>query len=682
MKDKIIIYGGTTEGRILAETLAAYGIPVLVCVVTSYGSEVMPSHPLIEVKVGRQDEEEMLLFLGTGEPLAVVDATHPYALVVTGQIRKCTEQLGLTLYRLKRDTQVDIGENKEGVYCFRDAEECSHNLVKTEGNILLTTGSKDLEIFAADPGVRERLYVRVLPGRESLELCERAGLAGKQIIAMQGPFSKEMNLALIHQYRINCLVTKESGTTGGFYDKLDAAREAGITAFLIDSPKEDSGEDLNAVLEHISLLTGKKQMRPVRRITLAGSGMGGVKGLTQEAYHAVLNARYLFGAKRLVEPFQDTKDIRPIYLAKDIIPCLEELSALDGGVGDVVVLFSGDTGFYSGAEKLGAALSENNLGEVRVLPGISSVSALSAKTGISWQDAALCSIHGRQSGYEAEVADKVRKHEKTILLLSDREQLQKVCQLLERSGLGACRMMLGGQLSYASEILTDFTVSGWKEVLYELPEKGLYTVMVLNAQKEPQRCSYGLPEESFVRGKVPMTKEEVRSIVLGKLRLYDNSCVYDIGSGTGSVAVEIASMSPKIRVFALECHEEACELIRINKENAHVHNLELIRGIAPDSMRELPTPTHAFIGGSRGRLFEILEDLYEKNNGLRVVITAISLETVKEMVEIEERFPVTDYEMVQVQVGRNRKVLGHQLMQGENPVMICSFTFTKRVDTL
>ena len=176
----------------------------------------------------------------------------------------------------------------------------------------------------------------------------------------------------------------------------------------------------------------------------------------------------------------------------------------------------------------------------------------------------------------------------------------------------------------------------------------------------------------FIRGKVPMTKEEVREVAICKLHLTENSVVYDIGSGTGSIAVEAAARSAKLHVFAVEQKEEAVALIEQNRAKFHLKKITVVHGKAPDALKELPVPTHAFIGGSSGNLHEIINVLREKNPHIRIVITAISLETVSEITALLKETEVTQSEVVALQVSRAKAVGNYHLMQAENPVYLCT----------
>lgn len=183
----------------------------------------------------------------------------------------------------------------------------------------------------------------------------------------------------------------------------------------------------------------------------------------------------------------------------------------------------------------------------------------------------------------------------------------------------------------------------------------------------------GLPDSEFIRGQVPMTKEEVRALSICKLRLSEKSVVYDIGSGTGSVAVEIARLSEKISLFAVEVKAEACSLIRQNIEKFGLKNIRLVEGLAPASLEGLPAATHAFVGGCKGHFREIMTALLKINPRMRVVANAVSLESIGDIQSVLKDFPIKDFECVQLAVSRSEKAGNYHLMKAENPVFIFSF---------
>lgn len=682
---KVLIFSGTTEGRKLAMALSGVKIEAVVCVATEYGKEVMPELLGITVRQGRMNTEEMRGLMESGAFLAVVDATHPFATEVSKNIKGSARESGLPYFRLKRETKgaaVPALDGGERELCFSDSHACAKALQEEikkggTGNILLTTGSKELSVYCAEPELKKRLYVRVLPGMESLALCKKEELEGRQILALQGPFSEEMNLAFIHAYDIRYLVTKESGITGGFQEKAEAAAHAGITLCVIGNPEKDPGMTFLAVCRKLEELTGVAI--PVRNrldVVLAGAGMGEMGTSTVETQDAMEKADYLFGAKRLLAGLHAKKETLPYYLAEDIIPVLSD--ALDQAAGETVravILFSGDSGFYSGCEKLYQKLTawkkeRTEEISIRIQPGISSVSCFAAACGMNWQDAKILSIHGKggRDVWEAEVAEAVRCHEKTILLVSGAKDIRQIGAVLKEAGLSDCTVKVGYQLSYPEQKIDTLT----PEACEQVTEEGLYICAVQNASCADRYLAPEKADDMFIRGKVPMTKEEVREVAICKLHLTENSVVYDIGSGTGSIAVEAAARSAKIRVFAVEQKEEAVALIEQNRAKFHLKNITVVHGKAPDALKELPVPTHAFIGGSSGNLREIINVLREKNPHIRIVITAISLETVSEITALLKETEVTQSEVVALQVSRAKVVGNYHLMQAENPVYLCT----------
>lgn len=673
---EILIFAGTTEGRELSEYLAVAGIAHTLCVATEYGEIVLKEHPLVKVHKGRMNQEEIEVYIESGNFGAVVDATHPYAEVVTQNIKNAMQDMDIPYLRLKRESNVTSSYEK--IHYFKDSVSCAKALEKTEGNILLTTGSKELSVFAKFIDRKERLYVRVLPGIESLQLCMDCGIVGKQILALQGPFSTKMNEAMLRQYQIKGLVTKASGNAGGYQEKLDAAQNLSIPVFVIGCTAEQECYTFEEVCEQLEKICGQVIKRKAGfHITLAGVGMGNPNCLTKEVEKAIAEADLLLGADRMIAGYQPKIEKMPYYTAEQIIPYLEEMQSVTSSKADrkVVILFSGDTGFYSGCQKLyDALLREVNDGRlqtsVTVMPGISSVAYLAACMGENYQDAVICSMHGKEL---PNLAKKIRRGKKFFLLMSGLKDIHKLGKLLLDAGLIECTVAVGYQLSYPEQRIMELK----PEECMKLQEDGLYTCCIKNPKPERKMLTHGKADGEFIRDNVPMTKEEVREVSICKLKLYEGAVVYDIGSGTGSIAVEIAGLSDEIKVFAVEHKAEAVSLIARNKEKFELNNIEIVSGKAPDGLEELPVPTHAFIGGSGGRMKEILSALYQKNSQMRVVINAISMETICEIKEALSTFSIQNEDVVQMQVSRAKRVGAYHLMQAENPVWICSFDFSE-----
>ena len=786
---KVLIYAGTTEGRELAQELAKERIYCDISVATEYGRQIMDEKisPYICILQGRMTAEQMRGKYESEQYLAVVDATHPFATEVSVNIRESLRGLDIPYFRLGREKlpeeegerqageqqaggqraggqqaeerQVGERQAEEQNYMarkyFQNTAACVEALKKTEGKIFLTTGSKELSVFCREETIRKRLVVRVLPGMESLRECVRNGLEGRQIIAMQGPFSKEMNLAMIRQYQASVLVTKESGKTGGEDTKLAAAGEAQIPSYIILRPDEKTPVmDMNEVLEQLRRLESvtdpsrkktqegqdlfdlydtkteevvyqkvhecqenkeqeKKQEQQCNlQITLAGIGMGAETLLTEEVRNRIAEADYVFGAKRMVESVkklckQNAKTYN-CYLSKDIIPLIENIQENSA---KIVILFSGDTGFYSGCEKLYNELCKHKgMGKAEVLPGISSLSVLSARTGISWQDAKILSTHGVEPAlWKSRLLDAAKHEKKTFFLTSGVADVEEIGNLLSsefaKEEWKNLKIYLGYQLSYPQEWVRCLTVDelcklmnrdhndGWQDSLQnslqedpqdqlqdqlqDKPEEGLYAGMLINEQPKKHRLTPGYPDDVFIRGQVPMTKEEVRSVSICKLHLTEDAVVYDIGSGTGSVSVEIAALSPRVQVYAMEVNGEAVSLLEENCKQFGLHNVRCIRTKAPDGLEDLPVATHAFIGGSKGNLREILWTLYRKNNHMRIVVNAVSMETICQMQELLKELPVEQEEILQLSVTKTKQLGGYHMLQAANPVYIYAFTFAE-----
>ena len=234
----VLLFGGTGEGRELAGWLLARGIPCTVCVATEYGETLLPAG--VEAHVRRMDQAAMETQMAAGYDV-VVDATHPYAAEVTQNIREAARAVGLPCLRLLRRSE------GEDLCCkVKDMAAAAEQLTRMPGNVLLTTGSKELHHFAR-PGLAERCYPRVLPMADSLERCLTLGFPPKNIICMQGPFSRELNVALLRQYHIQTLVTKDTGGYGGFREKAEAAREAGCALLVVERPRRETGLTLEEI---------------------------------------------------------------------------------------------------------------------------------------------------------------------------------------------------------------------------------------------------------------------------------------------------------------------------------------------------------------------------------------------------------------------------------------------------
>lgn len=400
-------------------------------------------------------------------------------------------------------------------------------------------------------------------------------------------------------------------------------------------------------------------------IYIIGIGMGAPENLTVEAGNAIEEAGLLIGAKRMLEPYEESRECVAAYQAEEIVKIIENQSKR---VTEIAVLMSGDSGFYSGTKELLAALytvwgKEQVRSRVTVLPGISSLSYFCAKIGKSWENAELVNLHGVQEN----LWQAVLTHEKVFAITGGNAQ-QQLRQLTEH-GLGEIYGYVGENLSYMADSVQEKITEG---MVRELAQKSYAPLSVLYLENPAAVSSHlwGLPDESFVRGEVPMTKAEVRAVVMSKLRIRETDVVYDIGTGTGSVSVEMALAARKGSVYAIETNSTAVELCKLNKERFCLHNLEIVEGTAPDALLELPRPDVAFIGGSKGKMAEIVELLLRKNPAIRLVINTVTVENTAKALELLDTERFVDVEMVQLQVNKAKKVGTSHMMTANNPITI------------
>lgn len=648
---KICIFGGTTEGRKLAEFLSGQPCDVTVCVATDYGQTLLPESEHISVSARRLPVGEIVSLLTEHRFDLVIDATHPYAQSITKSIASACRETGTLRWRLLRSAS---GVSSEHTYV-ETVSDAAAFLAGTEGNILLTTGSKELAKFSQLPGFSERVWARVLPLQSSLDACAQAGLPASHIFAMQGPFSEVMNAAMLRTIGAQYLVTKDGGAPGGFEEKESAAKSAGARLVVIGRPPEEEGLSLSKT---ISALCARFGFAPKPEVFIAGIGPGSEALQTQEVRAAIERADCLIGARRMLDavagPQQLTIDaIAPETIASHIAQHPE--------CGVFCVVMSGDTGFYSGTKKLLPLLRDCR---VQVLPGLSSMSYLCARVGVSYEDAVPVSLHGR----DFDIAREVRRRRKVFTLVGGDGGMQALCERLTQAGLGHVRIAVGERLSYPDEAITRGTAQELRSHTFDKLSAAL-----IENDTPSEIVTPGLPDEAFFRelepGKlVPMTKSEVRSICLSKLRLTPNAVCWDVGAGTGSVSIEMARLCADGFVYAIEKNEQAQALLEKNRESFSASNMQIIPGLAPEACRDLPAPTHAFLGGTSGSVRDILALLLEKNPRVRIVATAVTLESVSALSACMEDFEIA--ECVSVQVSKASPLGRYHLMQAQNPVYI------------
>ena len=548
---KIWIFGGTTEGRLLAEYCSREKIEAWVSVASEYGEELLQEElmesgnagnpdlnhntclakknlktvqasSVIKVLRGRMDRYQMEEFIRNQGIHLVIDATHPHARFVSEEIQ---EACGRTGVRLERCLRAEGEQNKARDWVEVDSiQEAVSFLSSVSGVIFATTGSKELEALCQIPDYQKRVYARVLPTSNVLRKCEKLGITGSHLIAMQGPFSTEMNTLFLRQTKAEWLLTKDSGRAGGFQEKVEAARENGTRVVVIRRPEEDGisleeamevlkkadegnvgeregrgGEDIEREIasakrkKNIEGVDGENQRKSnvvelKTHLILAGIGMGQPSQMTGEVLRAIRESDALIGAGRMLESAEralqndlliskegkaenrqesaaavekETKCYKA-YLPDDVIQIVSKHPEWK----QAVILYSGDTGFFSGASRMAERLREAGY-PFTVYPGTSCVTYLAARLGTHWEDAAIYSAHGRELS-----VDRVMKHlcdpeepaKRAFILMGGKNGAGQFCERLTQAGYGNVQVTVGENLSYPEEQIRSGTAEEMKKL--------------------------------------------------------------------------------------------------------------------------------------------------------------------------------------------------------------------------
>ena len=686
MKEKILIFGGTTEGRELADAFSKAGIPHVVSVATEYGKEIELNSGEESLIVGRKNKDEIVSLLSDGEYSLVVDATHPFATLVSSEIEVACRETKTEYLRLKRPLDK---WDEEGAIKVASVAEASKALESVMGNILILTGSKDLSELLAGISDRSRVYARVLPSVDSLNKCLEAGLSGRQIIAMQGPFSHDMNVALIKEVGAKVILTKESGSSGGFEEKLSAARKCGVKCVVIESPEKRDAPDRNScksvkeVLDRLQIKNSEDNCSD-HSITLAGMGPGSSDLWTLEFSEALKDADIVFGAKTVLDEleWQDkgkvsgdsakgdkapSKD-RPLVSEYDPEKVLGYLKEHPEFVNPLVV-YSGDISLCSGAKKGEKFFLEKGF-KVRKISGISSVALFANRLALSLEETKVVSAHGRKCN----VNGFAKENEHLIVLPSGIEDakniidsLDAVCSVTAGINLGSDVDKTSGTGSLGEKV---FEVTDTKELLNC---QGKVLLYIHNTKAPERKLNSGLRDSEITRGNVPMTKEDIRALSIRRLGLKKNSVLWDVGAGTGSISMEAALLDPTIDVYAVERKDEAVGLLEENKKKFGLCNVTIVKGLAPEALKDLPKPDSVFVGGSGGNLEDIIVAARSANPDVSVVINCVTLETMAETVGVLDKKGITDADIIQVNVSSYEKKGSYHLADAQNPVYIISF---------
>lgn len=394
-------------------------------------------------------------------------------------------------------------------------------------------------------------------------------------------------------------------------------------------------------------------------VYVIGIGPGNPAYLTERARSVIAACPVLAGDRRMLAPFEmEGKQLVATYKMEELRQLAASLLP-DGG--PLAILVSGDVGFYS----LAALVKDLPGCRIHRIPGISSLVYFASLLQTNWHDAYIVSRHGRCDS----LTEAVRHHGKVFCLTGGSDTPAALCQTLCHAGLGQVRVAVGCRLSYEDEQVTE----GTAEELAGCPEDdSLAVMMIWNDGARPwQRPVHGLPDESFIRGNAPMTKQEIRSIALSRLAPSPDAVVYDIGAGTGSCTVELALLVPMGEVFAFEIDDEARTVLDANIDHFSLTNVTVVAGNAARTLPDVTAvPDAVFIGGTKGNISAILDEIYRKNTACRIVMTAITIETLAAVTAYYAARHDYILDITQVMTARSRHIGSSHMMMAQNPVYI------------
>ncbi|WMJ22042.1 precorrin-6y C5,15-methyltransferase (decarboxylating) subunit CbiE [Paludicola sp. MB14-C6] len=390
------------------------------------------------------------------------------------------------------------------------------------------------------------------------------------------------------------------------------------------------------------------------KIYVIGAGLGKAELISQNSLNIIQNSDMVITTDRLHEKFKSLNQ-NSISLPLSQIP---QKIKENGSLKKIAILASGDIGFYSISSMLKEALSDF---ELEFISGTSSLQYLTAKMQIPYDNVKTVSVHGR----ERSVIPFVCYNERVFVLTGGKYKAHDVINELINAGLGNVFVTLGENLSDSNERIISDKACNLKDIMFD----NLCVMLIENLNYH--NANQVLRDSDFVRAKVPMTKEEIRNLSLSKLAINKSDIVYDIGAGTGSVSIAMAYKACEGFVYAIEKEQDAVELIGVNKAKLGAFNLIEKNAKAPEGIDELPTPNKVFIGGSSGNLDQIFDSVLSKNKNVRIVVNAITLETLNEAVNCFQKRSI-EADIICVNVSKSETIGSYHMMKAQNPVYIIS----------
>jgi len=390
----------------------------------------------------------------------------------------------------------------------------------------------------------------------------------------------------------------------------------------------------------------------MKKLYIVGCGMGQEKLLTSKAKEIIFNCKQVFAFDRICYLYKNFRN--------DIQKCTcENIEKLINGSGhaEIAVLLSGDTGFYSLANNLICKFQDSH--EIEIIAGINSMQYMCSKLKISYENIESVSLHGR----EICILGYLSFNKYTFALTGGKNKAGEILRSLNIPELSDIIVYAGENFSMDDERILSGTINELSE--YEFKD----LTVLLFENPNPANKDTPIFDLQLIREKTPMTKQEVRWTSVNYLSVLKEETVFDIGAGTGSVALEMAKKAYNGVVYAIEKNTDACKLIEKNKINTKVYNVLVKNGNAKEIIKELPVPDKVFLGGTSGELSETLQYLHYKNSKIKFVLNAITMETLTEAVKIfkEMKFKTN---ISCINIAKDKPVGNHTLMMANNPVYV------------
>ena len=410
----------------------------------------------------------------------------------------------------------------------------------------------------------------------------------------------------------------------------------------------------------LKLIISEKLQRngaEMNKLTIAGGGSGNSEYMLPVTAEKIKNSDYIIAGKRFAE-FVDRKKFYPFSSIENTVKLIKQLLEK----GSVTVIVSGDPLMYSFCRTFKNCEPDIPF---EIIPSVGSLQTAGAKFGITMENAVIMSVHGRYISPE-KILDAAVRNECVFFLCSAENNPSYIADILLENDVDNVEICVGANLTYPDEV----TDRGKPSDISGKSYPPLCVAIVKNSSPSVRYDKFLLDDSDFIRNSSPMTKEEIRAVILMKMKLRSDMTVWDIGAGTGSISVECARFCNHGTVYSVEKNKQAVEILEKNKKKFSLYNMKITEGNAAEKISLLPVPDTVFIGGSDGELRQILEYICSLEQTVHIVMTAVTLETFSEAYELMK--DMAEFGMVQISANSARKLGRYRIMNAANPVSVIS----------